>query len=263
MTIVSALVCIVLFLFLVKRDFARAKDRKSKAMVGVVAALVVSFVVFATLKPPTQITPGGGGTQQLPGGLKLSNQLMTTPGSDGMPYEWKVSVFMDPSDPSADADSTKYDSTMTATEKYEFGLLDWRRGDTMGDGVLDAWKLLHELPLDENLAHVVGTNGLTFYHSYMLDANPVAERTNPLNAPLTDAQVVALGYSPHDVVPPGATNLLSGDVTIIRLNLKGAGAKYSMVRVKSLARGSSVVHAGRVAREYAIRSGEVFEVLVD
>ena len=198
------------------------------------------------------------------GGGKLPSNLLTTQNGgnglldsdeDGMPDIWEISVFLDPFDAS-DAESRRYDSSMDALAKYEIRA-DHRVVDTAGDGVGDWYKREYSLfPVSADIGELIATNGITFHDSYIRGLNPLVKTQNPQNLPLTDAELVALGYDPFDYIP-NATNRFAGDITIIRLGMTGAGVPYSQIRV------GHVIHTGREARNYAIRSGFGYTVEIE
>ncbi len=242
-------------------------ERKTKKIAFV--SLVVAIAAFGSMKPDTieHVVNfigglyGSGSTSSL-----AVNEGEETTGSgevdendwdgDGIPNEFEDRVFMDKSNP-ADAGSRRYDTGMTALAKYQASA-DWRVVDTAGDGIGDAWKLRYGLvPVSADIGMLTATNGLTFWECYIRGANPLAKATNPANLPLTDAQVVELGYSPLEAMPHSATNRVAGDVTVISLSMSGPGAGYAQVRI------GPVVHAGRGTRQYVLRSGQAFDVVVE
>ncbi len=228
-------------------------------------SLVVAIATFGSMKPDTigQVMDFVGG---LFGSGSVSSVAVEEGGEaevdpedwdgDGIPNEFEDRVFMDKTN-ALDAVSHRYDLGMTALEKYEVSA-DWRVVDTAGDGISDAWKLRYGLvPVSQDIGTLTATNGMTFWECFLRGANPLVKTTNPANLPLTDLQVVELGYSPLEAMPHSATNRVAGDVTIVALSMSGPGAGYAQVRI------GPVVHAGRGTRQYVLRSGQVFNVVVE
>ncbi len=229
-------------------------------------SLVIGIAAFGSMKPDTLghvvdfvgVLFGSG--PMLSSSISSENEVVFDDNDwdgDGVPNEFEDRVFMDKHDPT-DALSRRYDFGMTALAKYEVAA-DWRVVDTAGDGIADVWKLQYGLePVAEDIGKLVATNGLTFWQSYVLGVNPLVKVTNPANAPLTDAQVVELGYSPQDTVPRElvVAGVPSG-ATVISLGLSGPGAPYVRVRV------GAAVHAGMATGEYALQPGAVYDVVVE
>ena len=186
-----------------------------KYLVFVMLFVVFSKQMASKIVPSSGLNNGGGKRVVLPQVLRSGGGALDTDG-DGIPDWFEERVFMDKFNP-ADALSRRYDGSMTALEKYEASA-DWRVVDTAGDGIADAWKLQYLINPLLDIGEIIATNGVTFFDSYVRGLNPLVLTQNPANVGLTDGEILRLGFSPFEVVPIGATNVLTGDRKSTRLN---------------------------------------------
>ena len=125
-------------------------------------------------------------------------------------------------------------------------------------GISDAWKQQHGLATDKNIGEDVCASGLMYWEAFHLGCNPLLRTTNPENEPFSDLEVYKRGFNPLEVAPMDMEERNRfANVTLIHLGLSGPGARYAKVCV------GTTIHVGPTPREYTLRSGEVFTVIVE